>query len=70
MSYTVKVKGIKFEDWDSDSQGRAPSKMTLTLPDRARENAMYEIDCILDAIEDRVGVRPEGYTPVSGTFHG
>lgn len=67
MSYIVKVHKIKFEDWDGE--GRAPTKLTLTLPDRASENAMYEIECILDAIEDATGCRPKGYTPVSGTFH-
>lgn len=67
MAYKVVVKNIKFNDWEGD--GKPPSELTLTLPNRASENAMYEISCILDAIEDETGCRPNGYLPVSGVFH-
>lgn len=67
MSYKVQVKNIKFDGWDGE--GRPPSKMTIILPERAKENAMYEISCILDAIEDKAGCRPCGYLPVKGVFH-
>lgn len=69
MSYKAKVYAIKYEDWD-ESEGRPPSKLTLTLPDRARAygDAMYEISCMEDAIEDRTGLRPVSFKILKGFF--
>lgn len=70
MSYKVKVYAIEYEDYD-ESEGRPPSKLTLTLPDRAKAHgdAMYEISCMEDAIEDKTGIRPVSFKILSGSLH-